>query len=594
MIPPWLPLRPELPGRAALIAEARERLARDGMLVLVGLPGVGKTAAAGAVVAESGRGLVAVSLLGCEDAADAVRALGEALGVRPVGDEAALLEAVRAAGPVDVLVDDVGSEAVLEPAQRAVAASADARLLVVAEEAVLADALVVEPLPDDVLATIAPNHDPAGLDGSPLLARLAAAFGVPVPDALGRLGPGAELLAAFPVGFGGLGAPLPAVAAVPDSADRVVLRRGIAARLPRLAPAEAAARALPAVEGLLALARGAHPPVVPDPRDLLLLRQLAGTTASAEDAVRCLAAAARLATAAGQVQVARALLADRLRTGGPPAQLATLLWADGDALVAAGEVDDALGRWADASALYRRARDPQRAATVHRRAADRLAARGEIVHAEAHYRHARQLYRGEDDTIGVAATLRGAADLAVGAGEWVSAGTLQEQVSATVDPGGAAPLERANLRVGEASLALARGEFARAGRVLDGLGALAADQPLLRANVTRRRADLLLRRGDHEGAATAAKQAASLYATLGEAPAHAACVRLLGDVAAAAGRLADARTSYGEALRLQVRVQDLHGLVRTLDHAAVVEEALGNPDGARQLREQRAAVREVV
>ncbi|MFN7147167.1 MAG: AAA family ATPase, partial [Myxococcota bacterium] len=352
MIPPWLPLRPDLPGRAARIAEARARLDRDGVLVLVGMPGVGKTSLAGAVVAGAGRSLVAVSLLGCEDAADAVRALGDALGVRPVGDEGAILDAVRAMGPVDVLVDDVATEGVLEPVQRAVAACADARLVVIAEEAVLGEHVVVEPLEDAVLATLAPDHDPATFDGSPLLARLAAAFGVPVADALARLGSVAELLAAFPMGFGALGAPLPAVAAVPDAVDRVVLRRGIAVRLRALAPAEAAARAVPAVEGLLALSRGAHPPVVPDPRDLLLLRRLARTVESSADAARSLAAAARLATASGQVQVARALLADGLRAGGPPAEVATLLWADGDALVAAGEVGDELARWTDASALF--------------------------------------------------------------------------------------------------------------------------------------------------------------------------------------------------------------------------------------------------
>ena len=59
---------------------------------------------------------------------------------------------------------------------------------------------------------------------------------------------------------------------------------------------------------------------------------------------------------------------------------------------------------------------------------------------------------------------------------------------------------------------------------------------------------------------------------------------------AAAGRLPEARAGYREAVRLQVRVQDLRGLLRTLEHAAVVEDALGDTDAARRLREQRAAV----
>lgn len=588
MIPAWLPLRPDLPGRAAEIAEGRARLERDGIFTIGGAPGIGKTSLAGAVVAIPGRTLVAVSLLGCEDAADAVRALGEAVGIRPVGDEGALFDAMRAYGPLDLVADDIGTDAVLEPLHRAAAAAADARLVLVSE-APLPGGVEIGGLSDALLQALAPDADPAGFDGNPLLARLSGALSVPLDEALARLGALGGLLAAFPVGFAGLGGSLPAVATVPD-ADRVVLRRGIAARIRPLADADAAAMALPAVEGLLALARGAHVPGLPDPRDLLLLRRLATLVPARADACRCLAAAARLAAAAGQVQVARALLVDRLREGGAPADVATLLWADGDALLAVGEVEDALGRYVDASALFRRARDPARAATLHRRVADRLAARGQVSQAESHYRQARQLYRAEDDAVGVAATLRGAADLAVGAGEWVTAGTLHEQVAATVDRAGGAALERANLRLGEATLAIARGEYSRAERLLHALGVLANDQPLLRANVARRRADLLLRRGDHEGATGAARQAAALYATLGEAPANAACARLLGDVAAAAGRLEEARATYRQALRLQVRIQDLRGLLKTLEHAAVVEESLGRLDEARKLREQRAAV----
>ncbi|MDP2312628.1 MAG: hypothetical protein Q8P41_06960, partial [Pseudomonadota bacterium] len=279
MIPAWLPLRPDLPGRAAVIAEGRERLAHDRSLTLSGPPGIGKTAVAGAIVAGSGRTLLAVSLLGCEDAADAVRALGEAVGIRPVGDEGALLDAMRAHGPVDLLADDIASEAVLEPILRAVAAAADARLVLVSEGTLpgglSANQLVLDGLPDDVLGPLAPDLDPRGFDGNPLLARLAGALSLPVAEALARLGKPAALLAAFPVGLAGLGGPgLPAVATVPD-ADRVVLRRGIAAHIAPLSDTDAAAQAVPALEGLLALARGAHPPVVPDPRDLLLLRRLA-------------------------------------------------------------------------------------------------------------------------------------------------------------------------------------------------------------------------------------------------------------------------------------------------------------------------------
>jgi tetratricopeptide (TPR) repeat protein len=592
VIPTWLPLRAELPGREALLARAHDALDRRGQLWLDGPPGVGKTAVVGSLLAGSTRSLVAVSLLGCEDAADAARALGSAAGVLPVGDEGGLHERLRARGPLDLLVDDVASEHALELVLRLHAHLTDARLIVVSEAALHDDRVEVPPLDETIIATLAPEHDAAALGGNAALARLVAALGLDVDAALGRLGDVGRLLASFPMGIAGFGGPLPAVATVPDPMDRVVLRRGLAARLTPLPFPEAAAALLPALRPLLSLADGAHPSNLPDPRDILLLRRFAAAAAPG-DAARALAAAARLAAAAGQVPVARGLLAGALGAGGAPADVALLLWADGDALESAGELEEALARWSDASARLRRAKDPGRAAALHRRSADRLAARGEVSHAERLYRLARQLYRAEEDAAGVAATLRGAADLAVAAGEGVSAGTLQEQAVEALSPGAAAVRERANLQACEASLALSRGELGRASRLLDGLTAPAHDEPLLRANLARRRADLLLRRGDHEGASAAARQAASIYAALGEAPARGRCVRLQGDIAAAAGRPGEARARFAEAVRLQVRTQDLPGLARTLEHAAVLEESLGNADAARRLREQRAAVREV-
>lgn len=585
MPPPWLSVRGELPGRGALVAAARARLAESGLLALTGAPGIGKTAVAGALLAGGTRRLVAVSAVGCEEPADLVRALGAELGLAPIGDEGALLEALR--GPIDLLVDDVEDDNLLEPVHRAAAANPDLRLIVVGEHA-MTDALEVGPLEAEHLMALAPGHDVSTFEGSPLLALMAAAFGAPPAEALRRLGAAAALLASFPPGFAAMTENIATVATIPDARDRVVLRRGVAARLPRLSAQEAGARALRLVEPLMPLARGAHPTRPPDPRDLLLLRALARTV-DPEAAARCTAAAARLAVIAGQVQFARGLLAERLRIVGSSRAQATLLWADGDALLAAGEVEDALRRWADASALFARVRDPRSAATVHRRAGDRLAARGQLHLAEAHYRLARPLYRSVDDSEGAAATLRGAADLAMAAGEWVSAGTLQEQVADAI--AGSSPAERANATIGEATLAIARGEYTRAARLLDGL---TSTEPLLRANVARRRADLLLRRGDHDAARAEARAAGAGYAALGEAAAHAACVRLDGDIAAAAGWLDEARALYRSALRLQVRGQDLAGLSRTLEHAATLEEALGEAALARRMREQRASVREVM
>jgi tetratricopeptide (TPR) repeat protein len=595
MTPPWLPLRPALPGRDAEIAEVEARIATSAEVAVAGPPGIGKTALAGAIVARGEWEAVAVSFAGCEDAADVVRVLGDGFGTRPVGDEGALLDAMRARGRSLLVADDVPSPAVLDAIRRLVASASDLHTIILSEVALADGTTVLGPLDAETIRGIAPGADPAALDGNPLLARLVAALDAPLDEVLGRLRDRAGLLAAFPMGLPGAPEPaIPTVALAPDRSDRTVLRRGVAARLGAPDPAAAATHALARVAPLLRMADGAHLSDSPDYRDVLLARKLARDVTDPLTSARCVATSARLVSTAGQFGAARALLGDALDTVADPEARALLFWADGDVMLAAGEVADALARYEDAARAWRRARMPERSATMLRRAGDRLAARGLFVASERLYREARAHYRRAGSPEGVGATVRGAADLAVGSGEWVSAGTLHEQAAEALDGAAEMGLERANLRLGEASLAIARGEYARAERLLQSLGPAASRELLLRANVARRRADLLLRRGDHDGAREAARQAADVYASIGEPGAHAACARLLGDIDAAAGRLHDARAAYGGALRLQVRIQDLRGLMRTLEHAAIVEDALGNAAGARRRREQRAAVLAVV
>ncbi|MBM4390078.1 MAG: hypothetical protein FJ090_03065 [Deltaproteobacteria bacterium] len=169
----------------------------------------------------------------------------------------------------------------------------------------------------------------------------------------------------------------------------------------------------------------------------------------------------------------------------------------------------------------------------------------------------------------------------------MGAGALHDEAG---EAAGAGVAERTNLRLGELSLALVRGEGSRIRKALDTLEATAGDDALLRANLWRRRADALLRGGDPEGALIAVDRAVGLYGNLGEFVARGAALRLLGDICGVCGRAQDAREGYARALDQQMRVRDWRGLARTLDHAAALEEHLGAMERARMLRDQRAAV----
>ncbi len=542
------------------------------MVGLGGEPGVGKTTLAGAVARASGRTIVAVSLLGCTTADDAVRALGDAVGTARCGDEGATLEVLRRCPPLFFVIDDVNHEATLAPVERLLAGLADTRTLVLSERPLLPRHIEI-------------GDASGGAPGSALLTRLCQALGLTDPhEALAALPTDATALAAFPMGVpAGTFGPLPAAILRPDLRDRLILRRGIAARL-GAPPLDVQEPVLRALHPLLDLARGAHPARVPDVRDVLLLRSLRGGR-SPHDRMRAelAAAEARLLVIFGQPQGAGAVLNSAAAVEGFASQ-ALLGQARAELAFALGDIDSAWANVLTTTDALGAAGDAAGRATIWRRAAERLAERGEVERADEAWRRARFASRLLADEGGLAAAMRGAAALALTRGEWVGASALHEEAAEL--PG--SPAERTNLRLGELTLALVRGENARIRRGLDAMEEAAGADVLLRANLCRRRADALLRDGDHEGAALAADRAAGFYAQLGEGVARGAALRLGADIAAMAGRPAEAHTRYEAALREQVRARDWAGLVRSLDHAATLEEQVGNTERARLLRDQRA------
>lgn len=588
-----MPPLPPLVGRDAELAQLREALAVEPLVYVRGGYGSGRTALARTALPE---GALLVSLAGCHGAEDGLRAIGHALGVVPWGDERTVQDELRRRAPCPLGVDDAEHEGLEELFARLVAGVPGLTILAVttclpAAGPGAAPVVAVGPLADPVLASLFPGADVAGAAGMPLRAELSAALGVPVAALPAAVVDAAAY--AFPAGLPGT----PPVGVPPvlfrDDPRRAWLRAGVLEMLGGGAgvPARAAAAALATTSSLLALANGAHLDTPPDPRDILLLRQLAQALPTAAGA-RCAAAAARLLVIAGQVGAARALL--RERPPGSGVDSALLGWADGDALLASGDVDGAVARWREAAELLRRGGDRTTRAQLLRRSADRLLARGALDDAEPMYRLARAAYRAGHHDVGVAATLRGIADLSVASGELMAAATLQDEVELLLgdlqQAGAPLRVERASLLLGQATLWLARGEHARAERLLDSLAALAPRHPLLAANVARRRADLFLRRAQPDRAAGLAADAAAAYLRLGEPVAAAAAHRVTGEAHAMAGRLPEAVAALRRAMELQIGAQDLAGLARTLGRLASVEEARGNPAAARRRREQERAL----
>ncbi len=566
-LPPWLHPPDTLGDRADDVARIQEALAEGGApLWVVGPPGSGISAVAGAAA----RGLACPAafarLTACRTPTDALIALGEAAGAVPPGDEGAVTARLRALGGGLMLVDDADVPEWSEVLEQLAALAPELRWLCTGRRAP-ADARALSLPP---VAGVSPPGLPEALH-LPAKAELLAIVGCSLPGAMG----------------------MPYELVLRTSPGREALRRSVAEALRtrvELEPAHVAAHALPDLEPMLALATGASLPAGWRSDDAFALRWMGEVLADPDASCRASAAAARLLSALGQPGPALAVLdaADRRNPRAQPAARALVSWARGDLRLASGELEAAETAWAQAQELLERSRDIVLLATLVRRQADGLAGRGRARRAARRYRTARSLHLQLEDPAGVAATVRGTAELAVATGEVLSAEMLFDEAAAT--PAGI--VETGSRRIGRAGLALSQGDLARTRELLDEPELDAVNLPLLAANRTRRRAELALREGDHDTARDLAEDAAHAYARLGERVASGRTLRLLGDIAAAAGRLSDATTAWQRALDVQVRARDLLGLRRTLRHALALEEESGSDSVAEGLREALRALDE--
>ncbi len=559
-LPPWLQPPDDLDARRDEVARVGQRLARaEGPLWLVGPPGSGVSAVAAAVALDFDGPVRAVRLTACRTPADVLVAIGEAVGAVPPGAEGAVSAALRSLGHALVLVDDADIPDRGKVLEQLGALAPESTVLCTGRRAP-ADA------PTETLAPISgvsPPGLPEGL-ALPAKAELLAVVGCSLPGAMG----------------------MPYELVIRTSPGREALRRSVAEAIRsrgQLEPARVAANALPDLEPLLAQATGASLPGGWRSDDAFALRWMGEVLSDPDASCRASAAAARLFAALGQPGPALAVLdaADRRNPRAAPAARALVSWARGDIRLAGGELDAAESAWGQAAELLERARDLVLLATLTRRQADALAARGLSRRAARRYRTARSLHLQVEDPAGVAATVRGTADLAVAAGEILSAEMLYDEAQRTA----AGIVETSNRRLGRAGLALSQGDLRRARHLLENPEFETVSLPLLAANRQRRRAELALREGRHDDATAAARAAADAYARLGEGVAHGRTLRLLGDIAAAAGRLAEAAADWQRALELQVRSRDLAGLQRTLEHAATMEEEYGSAVVAQAMRD---------
>lgn len=580
---PWFPLHPECRGRDLELAAVLHILGAARVVAISGAPGIGKTHLASTVAYRLGGTGTVVSLAGCSSRADVVRAVGDALGVFPCGDEAA----VRAGlGPGWLLADDVTPET----AEALLGLDLQGELLLVGDVGEEVQSVELGPLGADVIGSFAPGVP----TGNPLHAMLAMALQCPVEDLRERL-KGGRALSGLPMGLGiRVDVAVPALALRPDPRDRRVPRAGVVALLGGTEREGAdwvrgILRARPGrMEALRASAYGAPTEGTPDPRDILLLRLLARRLpVESGDRLAVLSAAvgARLALRCGQVAEGRAMV--RLLKPTAPFDAGLLRWIDGDALLALGDLPAAQNAWSEGEEHLLRARLEERAQGRRDGAgavelllstAEQLGLRGYQSAAAGLVCRARALAREAGDAAGLCASWGASAGIATALGEGVSA------MQFVAESGG--PVRGAEI----VEVALA----AQAGRVTDGLRVLEglrSDEPLARANIVRRRADLFLRDGAHGRAARAAQEAAALYASVGEHVSSAQSLRVAADALALSGDLQQAASLYIAVIALQVRVQDLAGLERSLLRAAMVDEARGAMDAASLRRAQREAVR---
>lgn len=559
--PPWLQASLAAPRSAPESGLAT--LARPGGIVgIAGGAGSGKTALAASLARASGTTIVAVRVAGCRTTEDARLAVGLAIGALPPGDPSEVASALRRLGSPIVVLDEVDDQRVAGVIEELGALAPEVRWLATGER---------DLWPAQTLRLAAPTAKGPSIEEA-----LRGAGFDPPWSCLDQLSAEAQALACLPAGLKTDAIDVPKVLRVRLGPGRTALRRAAIAAMPAELlpePSRAAARLAPLLESALGLAIGAPLPDDLGLPDLLALRWLGEVLRDPDDAPRATAAAARLLMAWGLAGEARRLAQAALRreTQASHQARALLCWAEADAAHAQGRIQEASEGYAAARKVAKEVEDIDLMGVMARQQALRLGERGAVEASAQAWREARLLARGAGDMAAVATTLRGAADLAVARGEVLSAETLYDQDDATP----AERLELANRRLGEAGLALGRGELARASRLIEAASTEELDVPVLRAVALRRRAELALRRGQHADARRLARDAAVAFGRAGEAVARGHSLRLVGDAAAAQGALVAAAEAYAEAMALQVRIDDRHGLSRTLAHARALADDAG-------------------
>ncbi len=601
--PPWLPLDPDPPGRAAVVEHICVMLASPwAMVSLVAEPGVGATTVTGAVATRMARRLpvCAVRLAGLETLPELFHAIGRALGSPFPRDQAAVCEALREAGPTLLVLDDADREGTATVVDRLAAVAPEARFLAVGREAVLEDKAVrLPPLldtEDSQLDPALPASDAAKLaSGNLVLRHLDPSIGERESEDpwsfLDSLPDSAGLLAAFPAGIPGRPPRgIPPSLLLPSGPARCTLRRCVAEALMQRrqpSPQDLAMALLTRCGQLLRVAEepaGATPPA---PADLVVVRFLAEHHPDPGEAARASAAWSRFLVAAGQASAARVW---QSADGGTPRGSrfeALLAWAEGDACLSDGDLDAAQVAYEFAATQLRRDGDARLLASLHLRCADLLLGRQEGEGAREHAQAAMDLFTGLEDPLGQALCLRAQAAVALTEGQPDDAAGLLERAEFTAGTRASDGPLPASIHLVRAALELHRGRPPRASQHLEKAREALDPHPQQRGVLDRLRAEVALRQDDSGEAERRLEQAAASFGEAGDRTALGIALRLLGDVAALSGRhhLADER--YQRATREQVRAGDMAGLARTMEHRAALEREAGSEAAAEELDQLR-------
>lgn len=595
---PWLPLDPDPAGRIAVVEHVCKLLEQpQAMVSLVAGPGVGATTVLGAVAERSAprMAICAARLAGCSDLPGIFHTIGFALAAPFPRDQASVCETLAAAGPILLILDDAdvpGAEAAVE---RLAAVAPEARFLAAGRTPVFTERVVQLP---PLLGTDASEIDPGLPASAPAAGNLVLRQFAPPSSGggtdrwafLDELPESVDLLAAFPAGIPGLPPrSVPSGLLLPSSPDRCVLRHCVAEELtlrrPR-EPADLAMALLPRAGHLLRVAEQPSRAVPIDPADLAVVAFLAQHHPDRAEASRARAAWSRHLVASGQASAARVWqsAAEHTSPGGRWESL--LAWAEGDALLADGEVDAALVAYEFAVAQLRRQGDARLLASVHLRCADLLQGRGLLGPAEEHAQAAAELYAQLEEPLGQHQSQRTMAALRLAQGRVEEAEALLLPPGAQREPG----QQPGSTLLTAAALALHRGEVAEAGERLAEVRDTIPSHPLLRGLLERLEGELALRRDQPERAGPHLERAVTWFSQAGDRAALGHALRLLGDTSALAGDPARADERYQRATLEQVRAGDMRGLARTLEHRVMLEREQGSPEVAAELEEIRVQV----